>query len=243
MPAPMPEPEAAATPRSPNPSRRRTGTAYRGSRRAAVWVWLALGAWVLSGCAEALALTDDCHARSFFWAPRYCADCVTSRELKTQLEAQRRALHRRLLAPGTAAAIHVTRDGRVVARTTFEGGHLELVGKPARSPERVLLSLRPLRSLAPAPCSARLFRDGAPIAVHELMRKTERELLLLVDVSSLRALAPGTRFVGEACGVRFALHDGARSALSEFEARFHELRVQQAASDRVADASGGARDE
>jgi hypothetical protein len=89
--------------------------------------------------------------------------------------------------------------------------------------------LRPTDRLAAAPCVAHLYRDGEPLAVHELAHTSDREVRLALDLEALRGLQDSQRLAGDACGRPVALGDVARCTLSEFEVRFREERAKHGA--------------
>jgi hypothetical protein len=192
-------------------------------------VALSIGVLATSGCGAVLqqvvdGLTHHHHRHGWLCNWDDCSDCVTREELASELDERST---KRQLSSGSATDLRRRQDGRLSARAMFEGGHFEVAGQPARHPERVLLSLRPVVRFDAAPCDVRWFRDGEPIAIHQQARKSDRELALIIDPSALRGLGPGSRFAGFACGREIALTGGALAALSQFEARFREQSTRE----------------
>lgn len=126
--------------------------------------------------------------------------------------------------------VHKVATGPVVrTRILFSGGHLAVLGKPARHPEHVLLFVRSQRRLAAAPCVAELFNDGVAVPIEQMERTNDFEARLLLRAESLRHVDRSIRFAGSVCELSFEIVDSGREALGYFEARFSEERARLAA--------------
>jgi hypothetical protein len=111
----------------------------------------------------------------------------------------------------------------IETRLMFAGGHLVALGKPAQHPEHALLLVHTaLRRLAPSPCQAALYHDGAPVPIERLERTGDHDARLLIRVASLAESHRSVRFAGSVCGAEFDLDDASRQALGLFHARFSE---------------------
>lgn len=189
------------------------------------WLLVLVMVTLCSGCVVRALLRGGPHADSFDTSARgYCWDCVGKEDLKRELARER--TNPRTLGPAGPNHVHVDRERTVKTRATYEGGHFVLIGRPTRSREQAVLSLRPLTKLGPLPCEARLFRDGSEIAVRGIARKSDRELLVLLDVAALRGLDESGRFSGRVCDAEFSFGDAARATVGQFERRFREELAQ-----------------
>ncbi|MET0285134.1 MAG: hypothetical protein ABW352_11710 [Polyangiales bacterium] len=180
--------------------------------------------------------------RLLLLVPLVFAGCVGlfSHEVRTEVQLDRlrddlRAVNAKLdnpppvrrLAPATAAPVQLSpRTGRLSARALYAGGHVKLIGMPAKAPDEVVLSVRPIASLD-QDCSVRLYRDGDRIAVGEHVRRSDHELLVSIPVEELGA---SERFSGTVCGQYFELDRAGRDTIASFAARFHERVDQLSAS-------------
>jgi len=131
-------------------------------------------------------------------------------------------------APAASEARPVARaregDGSVSirARILFRGGHLALLGRPAKFPDHALLSVKSIRALTASPCAAELFVDGVSIPLEQVERYNDHEARLLIRAEALRDADQAVRVAGAACGAEFELDANGRAALGLFEARFRE---------------------
>lgn len=134
---------------------------------------------------------------------------------------------RPVLAPAQPPTTTRSADGKLSLRMNVSGGALQVTGHAARHPTRVLVALRPSARMEPAPCRGTLFRDGRALTTYEQARTSDRELLVAIGVSDLRGLERAVRVSARACGRSLELDATARTALSEFEARFREELVSK----------------
>lgn len=126
----------------------------------------------------------------------------------------------------TASPTYLTKSGKLRVHTTLAGGSLLALAHPARDPQNLVLSLRTLAKLDPAPCRVALFRDGVALELAEHERTSDHELRLAFSVADLRGLDHSARFAAELCGRELEIDRSAREALAKFAARFEEERVK-----------------
>jgi hypothetical protein len=141
-----------------------------------------------------------------------------------------------LAGSSTQPAVRRAEDGpRLQSEVLFAGGHLSLLGKPARHPGVVLLTWNSFGRLAAEPCSIALFIDGTPVAVKQSQRVSDHLLRLLIRAEELRGSASATRIAGSACGQSFELDAHGRETLGSFEARFREeqAKISDGASNSI----------